>query len=96
MKYMTTILVLSLLTLILTSGVILSDEGDIEVLEQKAESHFPDGIQFTVKVRSSEKINDIRVFFKIVGNARQTAYRPAAFEPGTEVTASILLSLIHI
>ena len=57
---------LGLLTfnLFASPGFVSADEGDIEVLEQKAESQFPEGILFTVTVRSSQEIDDIRVFFK--------------------------------
>ena len=91
-KYRVAILILSLLAMFLTIGVTLADEGDIEVLEQKAKSDFPEGIRFTVRARSSAEINDIRVFLTIFGNARQTTYRTAEFEPGTEVTARTLLA----
>ena len=84
---------LGLLPFILTAspGLVSADEGDIEVLEQKAESQFPDGIRFTVTVRSSQEIDDIRVFFKKFGNTRQTAYRTVEFDPGTEVTGVSML-----
>ena len=84
---------LGLLTFNLSAspGIVSADEGDIEVLEQKAESQFPEGILFTVTVRSSQEIDDIRVFFKKLGNIRQSAYRTVEFEPGTEVTGVSLL-----
>lgn len=85
---------LGLLPFILTAsrGLVSADEGDIEVLEQKAESQFPDGIRFTVTVRSTQEIDDIRVFFKKFGNVRQTAYRTVEFEPGIEVTGVSMLN----
>lgn len=84
---------LGLFPIILTAsaGLVSADPGDIQVLDQNAESEFPDGIRFTVTVRSSQEIDDIRVFFKKLGNTRQTAYRAVEFEPGTEVTGVSLL-----
>ena len=66
-------------------------QGTIEVLEMEAKSEFPDGIRFTVKARSAEKVDDIRVRFRIVGGQPKSAYRVAEFEPGTEVEAEAFL-----
>jgi hypothetical protein len=63
-------------------------EGDIEVLQQTAESRVPEGIRFTVTARSSSEIDDIRVFFRILGSVRRSGYSTLEFEPGTEVTAT--------
>ena len=68
-----------------------ADEGDIQVSVAKAESQFPDGIQFTVEASSSQEIDDIRVFFKQLGNTRRSAYSTVEFEPGTDVTGVSLL-----
>ncbi len=82
-----------LLTLILAAspGHVSADEGDIQVLEENAASQFPDGIKFTVKLRSSQEIDDIRVIFKTFGKPRSSSYRAIEFEPGTEVTGVSLL-----
>ena len=84
---------LGLLSFIFTAspGPVSADEGDIKVIDQNVESQFPEGILFTVTVSSSHEIDDIRVFFKKLGNTRQTAYRPVEFEPGAEVTGVSLL-----
>ena len=81
LKHQLVILFLGLLALSFASmpGQVAADDGDIEVLEQKAESQFPEGILFTVEARSSQEINDIRVFFKKLGNTRRSAYRPVEF-----------------
>ena len=62
--------------------------GDIEVLEQTAESQVPEGIRFTVTARSSSEIDDIRVFFRIMGSVRRSGYTNMEFEPGAQVTAT--------
>ena len=68
-----------------------ADEGNIRVLEAKAESQFPDGIKFTVTAKSSGQINDIRVFFQKVDQVGRSAYRSFDFEPGETVTGESLL-----
>ena len=82
---------LALLILTAAPGHVSADEGDIQVLEEKAESQFPDGIRFTVTARSSQEIDDIRVFFRTFGNTRSSSYRAVEFEPGAEVTGMALL-----
>ena len=65
----------------------LADDGDIEVLEASAESRFPDSINFSIKVRSTSQIDDVRVHFRLASGAKGRAYRIAEFDPGEEVTA---------
>ena len=68
-----------------------ADGGDIEVLAGGAESQFPDGIRFFVTAQSSDDIEEIRVFFTVVGRSGPSAYRILEFEPGTQVTGESLL-----
>jgi hypothetical protein len=58
---------------------------DISVTVQRAESDFPDGIKFFVTASSPDEIDDIRVFFKKLGQSNRSAYRVVEFEPGTEI-----------
>ena len=78
-------------TILVPSDIVQGDGGDIEVLDGGAESQFPDGIRFFVTARSSEEIEDIRVFFTVIGPSGPSAYRNLEFEPGKEVTAESLL-----
>ena len=64
------------------SAVARADEGNIEVVEAKAESQFPDGIKFSVHAISPDGIDDIRVFFSKVDQKGRSAYRSVEFEPG--------------
>ena len=86
-----------LLTLALAGGVLvqagpaLADQGDIEVVAVGAENQFPDGVKFTITARSSEDIDEIRVFFKKVGQSGVSAYRTVEFEPGTLVNGESIL-----
>jgi hypothetical protein len=60
-------------------------QGDIEVIAQRAESDFPNGVKFFIEARSPDEIDDIRVFFKKLGQSSRSAYRTVEFQPGTEV-----------
>ena len=78
-------------TILVPSVVVHGDGGDIEVLDGGAESQFPDGVRFFVTARSSEDIEEIRVFFTVVGRSGPSAYRILEFEPGKEVTGESVL-----
>ena len=78
-------------TILVPSAIVRGDGGDIEVLDGGAESQFPDGIRFFVTARSSEEIEDIRVFFTVTGRSGPSAYRIVEFEPGKEVTGESIL-----
>ena len=74
-----------------TSGVTRADEGNIQVVEAKAESQFPDGIKFSVIAKSVDEIDDIRVFFSKVDQEGRSSYRSVDFEPGDNVTGESVL-----
>ena len=86
-----TILALLAGTAASTSSAIRADEGNIQVIEAKAESQFPDGIKFTVVAKSVDVIDEIRVFFSKVDQKGRSAYRSVDFEPGATVTGESLL-----
>jgi hypothetical protein len=73
------------------SAVTQADEGNINVIEAKAESQFPDGIKFSVIANSVDEIDDIRVFFSKVDQERRSAYRSVDFEPGDNVAGESVL-----
>ena len=70
-----------------TSEAVRADEGNIKVIEAKAESQFPDGIKFSVIATSVDLIDDIRVFFSKVDQKGRSAYRSFDFESGDSVTS---------
>ena len=74
-----------------TSVVTHADEGNIEVVEAKAESQFPDGIKFSVIANSVDEIDDIRVFFSKVDQQGRSDYRSFDFESGDSVTGESIL-----
>ena len=73
------------------SEVARADEGNIQVVEAKAESQFPDGIKFSVVANSVDEIDDIRVFFSKVDQKGRSAYRSVDFEPGKSVVGESIL-----
>ncbi len=68
-----------------------AEGGDIEVLEHSAKSQFPDGIEFNVSARSTSEIDDIRVYFRTLGNVKQSSYSAVEFEAGTSVDGTSLV-----
>lgn len=73
------------------ASVARADGDGIEVVAISAESQFPDGIKFSVTARSSEDINEMRVFLKKTGQTARSTYRSVEFAPGKVVTGESLL-----
>lgn len=93
MRTLLLLLTLGLAAVVLVpTGVVFADEGDIEVLEVGAESQFPDSVKFSITAQSSEEIDEIRVFFRKVGQTGLNTYRSVDFEPGKLVTGESILS----
>ncbi len=61
------------------------DPAEISVTVERAESDFPDGIKFFVSASGPDEIDDIRVYFKKLGQSNRSAYRAVEFEPGTSI-----------
>jgi len=77
----------------LAPASLLADDAGIEVTKVSAESQFPDGIRFHIEARSNDEIDEIRVFFRLLGGSLRSAYRVVDFSPGTSISGeSILLS----
>ncbi len=74
-----------------TSAVTRADEGNINVVEAKAESNFPDGIRFSVIANSIDEIDDIRVFFSKVDQQGRSSYRSVDFVPGDNIVGESVL-----
>jgi hypothetical protein len=93
-------LLLLLLALSLVSGGYFlpgaaahADGEEIEVLSQRAESNFPDGVRFFIEARSPDEIEEVRVFFTKLGQTSRSAYRIVEFEPGKSISGeSVILS----
>jgi hypothetical protein len=93
-------LLLLLLALSLVSGgyflpgaAARADGEEIEILSQRAESNFPDGVRFFIEARSPDEIKEVRVFFTKLGQTSRSAYRIVEFEPGKSISGeSVILS----
>ena len=93
MKLLLVVLALALATGVLRpAGIARADEGDIEVVSVDVESQFPDGVKFSITARSSEDIDEIRIFFKKEGQSGVSSYRSVDFQPGKFVTGDAVLS----
>ena len=67
------------------------NDDDIRVLEQRGESQFPEGVRFFIEAESPDPIDDIRVYFKKIGQTNRSSYRAVEFEPGTRITGDSLI-----
>ena len=68
--------------------------GDIiTVLNQTIESDFPHGIKFYLEATGPDTIDDIRVYFRKMGQAGDSGYRIVDFENGNYISGeSTILS----
>ena len=65
--------------------------ADITVTEELVESIFPDGVRFHLAATGPDEIDDIRVYFKLLGQKNQSAYRAMEFEPGASIRGEAIL-----
>ena len=75
----------------LAPASLYADDAGIEVTKFSAESQFPDGIRFHIEARSNDEIDEIRVFFRLLGGSLGSVYRAVGFEPGISVTGEATL-----
>ena len=75
----------------LAPASLYADDAGIEVTKFSAESQFPDGIRFHIEARSNDEIDEIRVFFRLLGGSLGSAYQAVGFEPGISVTGEATL-----
>lgn len=73
-------------------GIVSADIAGIEVIEQGAESKFPEGIRFYLTAKSPDVINDIRVFIRKLGRITSSSYRTVEFPVGQLVSGESLLA----
>ena len=90
MRFLLILLTLALAVAALPWAV-AADEGDIRVVEAKAESHFPDGIRFFITAESSGLIDEVRVFFRKADETGRSAYRSIDVEPAMTVSGESML-----
>jgi hypothetical protein len=82
---------LFLITGVASAAPVWAGDEEINILVQRAESQFPDGVRFFVEAESPDEIDDIRVFFKKSGQTNRSAYRTVEFEPGTSIKGESLI-----
>ena len=68
-----------------------ADSHQIQVLSQSAVSDFPDGVRFYIEALSPDEIDDIRVFFKKIGQTSRSSYRAVEFPPGKWIRGESLI-----
>ncbi|MFQ6029504.1 MAG: peptidase MA family metallohydrolase [Dehalococcoidia bacterium] len=89
------IILFGLVGLLLTGALSVTpgwaDGEEISVLEQRAENRFPDGVKFFVEAQGPDEIEDIRVFFKKIGQTNRSAYRSVEFKPGTSIKGESMI-----
>ena len=64
---------------------------EITVTDERVESIFPDGVRFHLAATGPDEIDDIRVYFKLLGQTNQSAYRAMEFDPGTSISGEAIL-----
>ena len=67
------------------------NDAEIQVLSERGESQFPDGVKFFIEAESPDTINDIRVYFKKIGQTNRSSYRAVEFKPGTHIQGESLI-----
>ena len=88
----TTLLAVLLITAFAASpSVSMADGHEITVGHFGAESQFPDGIRFSIEASGPDEIDDIRVFFKKLGQTSRASYRIVEFTPGTEISGDVTI-----
>lgn len=85
-----------ILILIGASALVVSDTihasgHEITLVSQSAMSDFPNGIKFFIEAASPDEIDEIRVFFKKLGQSNRSSYRAVEFVPGTKITGESLI-----
>ena len=73
------------------SETIHASGHEITLVSQSAVSNFPNGIKFSIEAASPDEIDEIRVFFKKLGQSNRSSYRAVEFVPGTEITGESLI-----
>ena len=78
--------------LLISASVAQAGAHEILVTSQGAESQFPDGVRFFIQASSPDEIEDIRVFFKKIGQTSRSAYRALEFSPGKVINGETVLT----
>ncbi len=85
LKYLIFIIVTIALVISLNPLNSYANGDTITVLNQTTESDFPHGIKFYLEVKGQDTIDDIRVYFRKMGQAGDSGYRIVDFEIGNQI-----------
>ena len=83
LKYLIFTIIVTGLMINLSPQSSYANGNNIKVLNQTIESDFPNGIKFHLEAKSSDAIDDIRVYFRKMGQSGDSGYRIVDFENGT-------------
>ena len=76
---------------LVVSDTIHASGHEITLISQSAVSDFPNGVKFSIEAASPDEIDEIRVFFKKLGQSNRSSYRAVEFVPGTEIAGESLI-----
>ena len=67
-------------------ATIRADGEEISLIKDEVESDFPNGIKFYIEARSPSVIEDIRVYFRKLGQTGDSGYRAVEFDEGQQIS----------
>ncbi len=91
------LVLIAALALLLIAGVIYgarpaaAGPDEITVGAHIAQSQFPDGIRFFIEADGPDEIDDVRVYFKKLGQTSRSSYRVIEFTPGKAISGEVLI-----
>ena len=85
LKYLIFTIIVTGLMINLSPQSSYANGNNIKVLNQTIESDFPNGIKFHLEAKSSDAIDDIRVYFRKMGQSGDSGYRIVDFDTGTHI-----------
>ena len=65
---------------------IRADGEEISLVKDEVESNFPNGIKFYIEARSPSVIDDIRIYFRKLGQKGDSGYRLVEFDEGQQIS----------
>jgi hypothetical protein len=66
--------------------ILHADGDEISVIKDEVENDFPNGIKFHIEASSPAVINDVRVYFRKLGQKGDSGYRLVEFGEGKEIS----------
>ena len=85
LRFLIFTIIAAALVITLNQSTSYADGDTITVLQQNTESDFPNGIKFHLEVKGPDTIDDIRVYFRKMGQTGDSGYRIVDFENGRHI-----------